>query len=105
LRIETIATARPEPVRIGNAHIASRLARAAPRTVILQSAIHVVRPAHIDSNRVELCRHDSGVDELPCVTAIVADVQAAVIADHDVVAILWIDPDGVMIAVGDAGLQ
>ena len=36
---------------------------------------------------------------------IVTDVEAAIISDQQVIAILWIDPDRVMIAVRDSRLQ
>jgi hypothetical protein len=105
LRIESIAAAGAEPVGVSNSQIASGLARPAPRPVVLQSAIDVIRPAHIDRNRVELSGDDAGVDEFPRVALIVSDVESPVVTDHDVLAVFRIDPDCMVIAVGNAGLQ
>src|SRR5262249_52734512 len=105
LRIKTIAAAGTEPIGIGDALIATRLAWTTPGTVVLQSAIHVIRPAHVYGNRVELGCHDAGVDEFPRVSLIISDIEAAVISDQDVLAILWIYPNRVVVTVCDSGLQ
>ena len=103
LSIEAVAAANAEPVGIHNARIGTRLAGSGPRTVILQAAVDVIRFAHVRGDRVKLRAHDR-VDEFPRVALIVSHVQAAIVADAQMFAILWIDPDRVMIAVRDSRL-
>src|SRR6185295_17202662 len=102
LRVKTIATADAIPVSVRDSVLqAARLAWTTPRAVVLQTAVHVVRLTHVDSDRVEL-RGGNRIDKLPRRALIVADVQAAVISDHQVVAVVGIDPDRVIVAVRDA---
>src|SRR5258706_13434884 len=104
MRIKAIPASDSEPVGIGNARRISRLARPAPRTVILQAAIDVIGLAHVGGNSIELRRRNS-VYEFPCVSLIVTDVESAIVYDQKVLAVLRIDPAGMMIAVRNPGLQ
>ena len=78
---------------------AAHAARAAPAAVVLQAAADDVRLPHVGADLVELPDRAERVDELPGLGLVVGDVEAAVVADHHVVVIARIDPDGVMIAV------
>ena len=101
LGVEAVAAANPEPVGVEDAVAAARRARSAPAAVVLQAAADVVRLPHVGADRVELPdRH--GVHVLPGVTAVVGDVETAVVAEHQVIAVLRIDPDRVMVAVRNA---
>src|SRR5207244_2256601 len=80
------------------------LAGSGPRTVILQAAVNVIRFAHVRGHRIKLTGHKR-VDEFPGVTLIVTHVQPAIVSDTQVFAVLWIDPNRVMIAVRDSRLQ
>ena len=42
---------------------------------------------------------DCAEDEVPC------DVESAVVSDQNVIAVLWINPDRMMIAVRDSRLE
>src|SRR5262249_12660119 len=75
-----------------------RRARAAPAAVVLQPAADEVRLPHVGAHRVELADRN-GVDVLPGVPAVVADVNAAIVSDDEMGAVLRVDPDRVMIAV------
>ena len=103
MRVKTIAAAGAKPIGVGNARVAARLARTAPRTVVLQATINVIRFPHIGSHSIKLTR-DNRIDELPGVTLIVSDIQAAIVSNQKVFAVLRIDPAGVMVAVRNAGL-
>src|SRR6185369_1880669 len=99
LRVETIAAADAIPVSVRDAVLkAARLTWTTPRAVVLQTTVDVVRLTHVDADRVEL-RGGNRVDELPRRALIIACVQAAVVSDHQVVAVVWIDPDRVVVAV------
>ena len=104
LSIEAIATADAEPIGISNARIAACLAGPCPRAVILQAAVNVIRFAHVCRDRIKLRGHNR-VDEFPGVTLVITHVQAAIISNAQVFAVLRIDPDRVMIAVRDSRLQ
>ena len=103
MRVKTIAAAGAKPIGVGNSRAASCLARSAPRTIILKTAIDVIRPAHVGGHGIKL-RRNNRIDELPGVTLIIGDIQAAVVADQKVFSVLRIDPAGVMVAVRDAWL-
>src|SRR6266436_9021025 len=64
LRVETVASSGAEPISVGDPCIAAGLARTAPRTIILQAAIDVIRFTHVGSDGVKL-RRRNGVDEFP----------------------------------------
>ena len=101
LGVEAVAAAHPEPVGIGDPRRAARRARAAPRAVVLQAAVHEVRLPHVRAHRVELA-HRHRVDELPRVALVVAHVEAAVVAEHEVPRVRRVDPQRVVIAVRDS---
>ena len=98
LSVEAVAAADAEPVGVQDADVRALPARPAPRPVVLQAAAHVVRLPHVGADRVELADGHRR-DEVPRVTAVVADVEAAVVPVHHVAGVLRIDPDGVMVAV------
>ena len=104
LRIEPIAAARAIPVGVSNARSAARLTRPSPRTVVLQTAIDVIRLAHVSRDGIELRRRNRA-DEFPRRALIVTNIEAAIVADQNVIAVLGIDPNCVMIAVRNSGLQ
>ena len=102
LRVKTVTAADAIPVSIRDSVLkAARLAWTTPRAVVLQTAVDVIRLTHVNSDRVEL-RGGNRIDKLPRRALIVADVQAAVVSDHQVVAVVGIDPDRVVVAVRDA---
>src|SRR4029434_4957393 len=96
-----VAAADAEPVGVENAAAATAAAhgaRAAPAAVVLKPDVHVVRVAHVRGHDVgERGRHR--VDEVPRAALIPADVEPAVVADHDVLGIFLCDPDRVLIDV------
>ena len=100
LRVETVAAAHTVPVGVEDpvSAAARRRGRAAPAPVVLQPAAHEVRLPHIGAHRVEL-PGGHGVHVFPRSPLVVADRQSAVISDHQVIAVVRIDPDRVMIAV------
>jgi hypothetical protein len=105
LCVETIAACNTEPVGIRDPGLlVSSLAWTTPRSVILQTTVNVVRFPHVHANRIKL-RGGNSVDELPVLALIVANVHAAIVADQQVVAVRRIDPDRVVIDVGQTGLQ
>src|SRR5262249_48139755 len=95
------APATPPPAAAKTAAAGARLARAVPTSVVLQTAANVIRFSHVSRDGVELRRRDV-VDELPRRALVVTDIQSAVVADHQMGAVLRINPDGVMIAVRDS---
>ena len=96
--LESITAADAEPVVVHHARSASRPARPTPAPVVLEARIQVVRTAHVGGNPVrEPRRH--GVHEIPRLALVPADVETAVIAFHDVLAVLRIDPDGMLVDV------
>src|SRR5207302_1158407 len=73
-------------------------ARPAPGAVVLQAAVDPVGPLGADGDVVELAE-GHGVEMVPVIGAVVADVMAAVGADEHVPAILGADPHGVTVGV------
>src|SRR5262245_7182352 len=94
--METIAATHVEPDRVSD--LAAAPARPAPRPVVLQTAAHAVGRAHVEADVVELAERHR-VDEIPVATPVPALPYATIVAHHDVIAIIWIDPHGVMIDV------
>src|SRR6185369_5887408 len=104
LGVKAVAAADAIPVSIRDSVLkAARLAWTTPRAIVLQTAVHVIRLTHVESDRVEL-RRGNRIHKLKRRALIVADVQAAVVSDHQVVGVVGIDPDRVVIAVRDARL-
>src|SRR6185295_19368571 len=99
LGVKTVAAADAKPIGIRDSVLkAARLAWTTPRAVVLQTAVYVIRLTHVHSDRVEL-RGGNRIHKLKRRALIVADVQAAVVSDHQVVGVVGIDPDGVVVAV------
>ena len=97
--VKAVATGHAIPIGVRRTEGVARAAGAAPRLVILQAAVHVVewlRVVHRD--RVEL-RADDVLHVVPRAAAIVGDVHAAVVTEHDVLAIFRVDPKRVCVAV------
>ena len=99
--IETVTAADAEPVRVHDAAAPAHGARPAPAAVVLQPDVDVVRPAHVGADDVRQ-RGGHRVDEVPGLALVPADVETAVVAAHDVLRVLRVDPDAVLIDV--AGL-
>ena len=73
-----------------------------PGAVVLQPAVHVVRPVHVHTHVVEL--RDRQVLRLPpFVGAVVGIPDAAIVAGDDVVGVARIDPHIMEIAMRAAG--
>ncbi len=98
LCVEAVAAAGLDPFRIRYAARVHRRARTAPGVVVLQPPADVIRPRHVDADFVELSERN-GVDEIPRLAAIAADVDAAVAARDHVIRIARIDPGGVIVAM------
>src|SRR3954466_10495265 len=98
LSVEAVAAADAIPIRIEDAVAAARRARTAPAAVVLQAAADVVRLAQVGADRIELSRRNS-VHVFPCLTAVVAHVETAVVTEQQVIAVARIDPGRVMVAV------
>jgi hypothetical protein len=97
-RVETVSAADAEPVHVGDAAPPALGARAAPTVVVLQARVDVIRMLIVGGHDIgETGRHRG--DEVPGLALIVADVQATVVADHQMLAIVRIDPDRVLIDV------
>src|SRR6185369_1098665 len=73
LRVKSVTAARPEPIGVRDAGTAaaaeatttaSCLARAAPRTVVLQSAANVIRLTHVNRDCIEE-RRGNRINEFP----------------------------------------
>src|SRR6185437_15680037 len=97
-RVEAVTAADAEPIHVGDAAAPTLRARAAPRIVVLQPGVHVVRMLVVGGNDVgEPGRHRG--DEVPRAALIPADVETAVVADHEVVRVPRIDEDRVLIDV------
>ena len=104
MRVKTVATTDAIPVSIRDAGLqVARLAWSTPRTVVLQTTVNVIRLTHVNTDRIKLCGGNR-IDEFPRRALIVADVQAAIVSDHQVVAVTGIDPDRVVVTVRDAWL-
>ena len=100
--VKAVAARHAIPFRIRRTVGVARATRAAPRLVVLQTAVHVVeRLRIIDGNRVEL-RADDVLDVVPSTPAIVRDIDTAVVTEHDVLAIFGIDPERVRVPVHSA---
>ena len=79
-------------------------ARTAPRSVVLQARADVVRTPHVDRHVVRLA---DGPEprRFERLAAVVADVEAAVVAVHHVLAVVRVDPDRVVVHVTHAALD
>ena len=98
LRLEAITAADADPVPLPDPLVRSHVARTTPRSVVLQPGAHPVRTPHVDRHVVGQCRAPHA-HRLPRVAAVVADVEAAVVAVHHVFGVLRIDPDRVVVDV------
>ena len=96
---EAVAAAAPVPVARADADAVLRAMRAAHRAVVLRPAADVVERQHVvDRHAVEL--RDGQAREVPPRLAFVPRlVEAAVVAEHDVVAVAGVRPDDVVIDV------
>ena len=103
-RIEAVAARDGIPVLVHRPSIGAKRARTAPCIVILQSAADIIRAAHVRRNLIELPDGDIVVIEKRH-AAIVARIEAAIVADPNDARIVGIDIDAVIIGVrtGEAG--
>src|SRR5204863_9621502 len=77
------------------------LAIAHPAAVVLQSAVDVIRPVHVETDVIEL-RDRQVVFLPPPMGTVVADPQSAVVSLYQMIGVQWIDPDVVEVAVSAA---
>ena len=82
---EAVAAVHVLPLRLRDA--AGELRLADPRAVVLQAAVHVVRPVHVDAHVIEL-RDRQRLRLPPLVAAVVRVPEAAVVAGDQVVGVL-----------------
>src|SRR5258708_595077 len=97
-RVEPIAAAHRVPVGIGDAARIQRGAWSAPGVVVRQASADVVGLGHVEAKLVELPQGD-GVHETPASPSVAAHVDATIAAEDDVVGIVWINPDGMEVAM------
>ena len=98
---ESISTADTEPILIDRAAAVERNRRSTPRSVVLKSAVNIVRILWRDRDVIKL-PEGQGVQVIPACTSVVRGVHAAVNTDNHVAAIAWIDPECVTICVNAA---
>ncbi len=97
--LEAIAAIGDEPVGVADAGDAARAGRSAEREVVLRAAVHVVeRRVHVDVDLVELRQRQVG-EEAPGLRPVEGLVETTVVAVEDVVAVIRIDPDGMVVDV------
>ncbi len=97
-RVEAVAAADAIPVGVHDAGGAPHRAWTAPRAVVLQAAADVVGLPHVHADRVELAERREA-DLFPRLALVVADVEAAVVADDEVLIVARVDPERVVVAV------
>ena len=98
-RREAVAEAHLLPVQVADAAVLPNRRRAAPTAVVLQAAVDVIGHVAVDSHVIELRQRQIGA-EAPRMTAVLARVDAAVVAEHHAARVLRVDPQRVMIGVG-----
>src|SRR5262249_6967264 len=103
LAVKAVAAADAAPVRRGDAVIVVGGAGAAPAAGVLHAAVDAVGPAHVHAHPVKLCDGQAAADRLPGPALVLGDVQAAVVAQHEVVGVLGVDPQGVVVGVAGVG--
>ena len=99
---ETVAALHRLPAVVADAVLRPGGTRAAPGVVVLQAAAHVVRLQHVVANVIELTDGQMRQPH-PRLAFVVGDADAAVAANHHVIAVLWIDPHRVKVDVNRAG--
>ena len=97
-RLKAVAESRVHDVGVGHAAARIRRARKRPRPVVLRAAEDPVRLAVVDRDVVELADRQV-VDVVPGLRAVVREVHAAVVAEHDVLGLAWIDPHRVVVGM------
>ncbi len=95
--VEAVAGTDVVPVLVLHAAVGAR--RAVPGAVVLQAAVHVVGPLHVEADLVELGDGDR-VAERPAASQVVGLVEPAVGTQQQMPGIARVDPQGVMIRVG-----
>src|SRR5690606_24693273 len=96
--IKTIAKIYFKPVMIAYAAALPHLARTDPTAVVLHAAADIVRRTHVVINMIKL-RYRQIFHKSPGLSAVVRNIQTAVVALDDVVGILRVNPHGVVIGV------
>ena len=89
--LEAVAGHHLVPVGGCDADAVARRRRAGPRHVVLHTAVDVVGIPHVDVDRVELPQRHL-VEKVPGHAAVVAEVQATIVAEHQVVGVGRVDP-------------
>src|SRR4030095_1565549 len=93
---KTVAIPDILPTTIGNAARIRRITN--PGTVVLESAINVIRSVHVNTDVVEL-RYREVVAFPPAIAAIVRIPDAAIITSNHMVRVVRIDPDVVKVTM------
>ena len=98
---ESIAAADAEPVFVNGTAAAERQGRTTPGSVVLQTAVDVVRIFGCNRDVIELAQGQR-VEMVPAIAAIVGGVDASIDTDDHVSAVARIDPQRVSIGVHPA---
>ena len=96
-RVEAVAAAHAVPVLAQDVAVAHP-AGPAPGAVVLQSGADVVGPPHVHRRVVGLSDRPAP-ERLPGLAPVVAHVDRAVVADDQVIAVVGVDPEGVLVDV------
>src|SRR5262249_49258873 len=96
--VEAVATTDAVPIHVGDAATAALRARTAPTVVVLEAGVDVIRMLIVSGDDVRQSRCHRR-DEIPRAALGVAHIEAAVVADHEMIRVLRIDPDRVLIDV------
>ncbi len=96
---EAIATLGGKPIGVDDSAFAASARGAANAGIILRAAVDVIeRSVGVGDDIVKLSERKI-FRVAPCAAAVVTFVEAAVAADHDVLAIVGVNPDDVIIHV------
>ncbi len=99
--VKSIAEADLLPILIANAIAVPHVGRGFPRTVVLKSAVDIVRHVVVDVDVVKLT-HRQVADEGPSLASIAADVDAAVVSIQDEIRIVGVLVPSVVVWVSAA---
>jgi hypothetical protein len=69
-----------------------------PGAIILQSAIHVVRPFIVGFNVIELTNGNI-FSKTPCFAPVISDIQTAIVSIDDIIAIFRMNPESVVVGI------
>ena len=95
----TIAEQRNKPVGILDTHVIVRARRPTLTVVVLGAAVHVVKRFVVVNSDLIVLSDGHVVDETPCFAKIVRFVNAAIVANQQIVLIIWVERHRVMVDV------